>query len=46
MTTYLIVSIVHVLYDSLFIYIYNTYEGMLFVTFVRELLYPKGYNTS
>jgi hypothetical protein len=48
MTTYLIVRIVHVSYDSLFIYIfiyiYSTYEGMLFVTFVRELLYPKGNN--
>jgi hypothetical protein len=29
---------------SSFIYIYSIYEGMLFVTFVRELLYPKGNN--
>jgi hypothetical protein len=25
-------------------YICRTYEGMLFVTFVRESLYPKGNN--
>jgi hypothetical protein len=37
------VRIVHVSYDS-FIFICCIYEGMLFVTFVRKLLYPKGNN--
>jgi hypothetical protein len=44
MTTYLIVHIVHASYDSLFIFICRAYEGMFFVTFVRESLYPKGNN--
>jgi hypothetical protein len=43
MTTYLIVYIVHASYDS-FILICRAYEGMFFVTFVRESLYPKGNN--
>jgi hypothetical protein len=38
------VRIVHVSYDSFFIFICCNYEGMLFVTFVRKLLYPKGNN--
>jgi hypothetical protein len=37
------VRIVHVSYDS-FIFIRPIYEGMLFVTFVRRSLYPKGNN--
>jgi hypothetical protein len=40
------VRIVHVSYDSFFIFICRIYEGMLFVTFVRKSLYPKGNNTS
>jgi hypothetical protein len=46
MTTYLIVCIVHTSYDSLFIFICRAYEGMFFVTFVQESLYPKGNNDS
>jgi hypothetical protein len=38
------VHIVHVSYDSFFIFICRIYEGMLFVTFVRKSLYPKGNN--
>jgi hypothetical protein len=38
------VRIVHVSFDSLFVFIYCIYEGMLFVTFVRKSLYPKGNN--
>jgi hypothetical protein len=38
--------IFYILYDSLFITIYNTDEGMSFITFVRRSLYPKGNNVS
>jgi hypothetical protein len=44
MTTYIIVCIVHASYDPLFIFICRAYEGMFFVTFIRESLYPKGNN--
>ena len=33
-------------YVSLFVFIYRDDEGMPFITFVRESLYPKGDNVS
>jgi hypothetical protein len=38
------VRTVHVSYNSCFIFIHRIYEGMLFVIFVRNTLYPKGNN--
>jgi hypothetical protein len=31
---------------ELFFFIYCAYEGFFFTTFVRNSLYPKGYNVS
>jgi hypothetical protein len=36
----------HVSYASSFINVYCDDEGMLFMTFVRRSLYPKGNNAS
>jgi hypothetical protein len=38
------VRIVHVSYNSFFIFICQIDEGMLFVTFVQKSLYPKRNN--
>jgi hypothetical protein len=44
-TTYLVVhAVYYTSYNFLFIFICCAYEGMFFVTFVRESLYPKGNN--
>jgi hypothetical protein len=44
-TIYLIVHAVYCIsYEFLFIFICCTYEGIFFVTFVRESLYLKGNN--
>jgi hypothetical protein len=45
-TIYLIVHAVYCIsYEFLFIFICCTYEGIFFVTFVRESLYLKGNNS-